>query len=767
VIPDELDLFANAPRPPEAAPPADGAGLAVARVVLDVPLRRAFDYLIPEPLREKVKVGSRVQVPFHGRRAIAFVTELPKTSEVPLARLKPLASLLEETPVVTPEVLALALWVSSYYACGPGEALAAAIPQDVTQKPVRARRPGLDLDALARLAPEAPDAKKTHLGGKQRALVLALANAGGALRVGDLMKLAEADRGSLERLVAKGRLTLESRDPDAGEEPLADAPEPPPPVLTKEQEAALGPITRDLEARRFQTTLLFGVTGSGKTEIYLRAIARTLELGRTAIVLVPEIALTPQTERRFKARFGDRVAVLHSRQEGRLRGDEWWRVRSGAARVVVGPRSALWAPVPDLGLIVVDEEHDGSYKQDSSPRYHARDTAIVRARAADAPVILGSATPSLESWQNAKEGKFRLAQLTQRPGGANLPLCTVVDMRKEYEETRGQPLFSRALELLLKEAFAKDERAILFLNRRGFTTHLHCGRCGHVAKCPQCDITLAYHKRDAVLLCHFCQHRAPPPRGVCPACQGPPLKQRGAGTERIEEVFSALFPGVKTARLDSDVLSAALTPEDVLRRFRQGDARVLVGTQMVAKGLDVHDVTVVGVVSADVGLSLLDFRAAERTFQLVAQVAGRAGRAKRPGRTVIQTFNPDHPAIALAAQHDFSSFAAQELQARKLFGYPPYARLLKVLWRGPDARRVSDEADAAARDLRAALAAENVRVLGPAPSPRAYLAGKHRFQALVKATTTAGVKKAVAALEARGGDKAVELILDVDPVFLL
>src|SRR5581483_11051013 len=497
------------------------------------------------------------------------------------------------------DVLALGLWVSGYYACGPGEAFAAAVPQDTAPREKK-RRDALDLEAVVTLAPSPPKLR----GEKQRALVAALEAAGGSERLGALLERAQADRATLLALVKRGVLAIGEAEPEE-----KDAPEPPPPALTGEQERALAPLLEDLEQRRFQVSLLFGVTGSGKTEVYLRAIARALELGRTAIVLVPEIALTPQTERRFRARFGDKVAVLHSRQTGRVRADEWWRARRGEARVVVGPRSAVWAPVPDLGLIVVDEEHDGSYKQETQPRYHARDTAIVRARAASAPVLLGSATPSLESWQNAREKKYRLLRLERRPGNAQLPSCEVVDMRREYTERRSQPVFSRALELELKQALARGERGIVFMNRRGFTTYLHCSRCGHVQKCPQCDIVLAFHKRDSRLLCHFCQHAAPPPVGPCPACLGPPLKQTGAGTERVEEVFAQLFPGVKTARLDTDALAGGVTAEDVLRRFRQGDARVLIGTQMVAKGLDVADVTVVGVVSADTGLAFPDFRA--------------------------------------------------------------------------------------------------------------------------------------------------------------
>jgi primosomal protein N' (replication factor Y) len=758
------ELFPTSP--PEPAFPE--GSLRIARVAVDTPLRRVFDYEIPDELAARAAAGSRVLVPFHGRKCTGFVVELASSSDVPRAKRKPLAAVLDEEPQVTPEVLALARWVASYYACGLGEVLAAAVPEDVAPRPERKpRRAGLDLEAVATLVPERAPAPGARIGRKQRALVQALSNAGGALRVGELLRLAEADRASLDRLAQKGVIALGASPPVSASGEAREPAEPPPPVLTAEQERALAPIVADLEARRFSTTLLFGITGSGKTEVYLRAIARSLELGRGAIVLVPEIALTPQTERRFRARFGDEVAVLHSRQGGRVREKEWRRVRAGEARVVVGPRSAVWAPVRDLGLVVVDEEHDASYKQESSPRYHARDTAIVRARNASVPVILGSATPSLESWENARTGKFLLARLTQRPGGAVLPTCEVVDIANEWSEVHAQPLFSRALELALKEAFERDERAIVFINRRGFTTFLHCRRCGFVLECPQCDIALAYHKREHVVLCHFCHHRAQPPLGPCPDCLGPPLRQRGAGTERIEEVFAALFPGVPVARLDSDVLVGGTTAEDVLARFRRGEARCLVGTQMVAKGLDVAEVTVVGVVSADTALALPDFRSAERTFQLLAQVAGRAGRGKRPGRTIIQSWNPEHEAIVLAAKHDFETWAERELAARRPLGYPPYGRLLKLLWRGADSTRVEAEAAAACDELLRALASENAKVLGPAPSPRAFLAGKHRWQALVKARAPGTIQRAIAELESRKGDAAVEVAIDVDPVSLL
>ena len=724
----------------------------------EVPVPGAFTYAVPDGLREQVQPGVRVSVPFGRRRVEGWVLEVgPGAARAPGSdpprRLRAIAAVLDPAPVLEPQVLALARWAADYYATPLGEVLSAAVPREAGAAP---EPPEPWLEATGAAPARRP-------GATQQRVLEALA--AGPLPRSRLRGESQCTPAQLQRLEELGLV----RQVAAPAEPAPAAPPPATlPELTTEQRLALAPLLRQVEAGEAVTTLLFGVTGSGKTEVYLRAIARALELGKGAIVLVPEIALTPQTLERFRARFGERVAVLHSQLGARERRREWGRVQRGEARVVVGPRSAVWAPLRGLGLIVVDEEHETTYKQEQNPRYHARDLAVVRGRLSSAPVVLGSATPSLESWHNAAQGRYRIARMRSRPAGAALPAVTVVDMAAEWAEVRGAPLLSRALEAGLKRVLARGERALLFQNRRGFTTFLQCPGCGQVQKCRQCDIALTWHRARGVLLCHFCDLTAPPPGGPCPACLGPPLRQRGAGTERIEELVRARFPGVRVGRLDTDVVREGDGPAEVLDRFRRGEVQVLIGTQMIAKGLDVPELTLVGVVSADTSLGLPDFRASERTYQLVAQVAGRAGRGERAGTTVIQTFLPAHFALAAAAAHRYEDFAREELVSRRALGYPPFTRLLKLLWRGPKEEAVRGEAEAAVLALRAACQGdpEVQGVLGPAPSPRAFLAGKLRWQALVKATPK-GVRTALGLLGARRAPAGVEAILDVDPYHLL
>jgi primosomal protein N' (replication factor Y) len=697
----------------------------------------------------------RFRVPFGPRSVLGLVLEVldAPPAAVEGKKVRPIAQVLGDAPALAPGVLELARWAAAYYHAPLGEVLAAAVPLDATAR----GRPPRQVASLTGGAPEG------RLGAAQRKVLDALA--AGPRLVDDLRETAGVGPDVVRRLAARGLVALVDEAPPAPA-PVELAPGPPPPELTPEQRLVLGPLLRQVEERQHVVTLLFGVTGSGKTEVYLRAIARVLELGRGAIVLVPEIALTPQTLARFRARFGDRVAVLHSQLAGEARRAEWRRIREGAARVVVGPRSAVWAPVEELGLIVVDEEHETTYKQESSPRYHARDLAVVRAKQAGVPIVLGSATPSLESWQNAVQGRYRLARLRTRPAGSALPKVTIVDMGREWAEVKGAPVLSRVLVREMEAALARGERALLFQNRRGYTTFLACPVCGHVLSCRQCDVTLTYHRAAGATVCHFCDERRPPPGG-CPECLGPALRQRGYGTERIEDVVRQLFPGVAVGRLDTDVVREGDPAEEVLDRFRRGDLQVLIGTQMIAKGLDIPEVTVVGVVSADTGLALPDFRASERTFQLVAQVAGRAGRGARPGVTVIQTFVPGHFAVAAAAGHDFEGFARTELDHRRALGYPPFSRVLKLLLRGPDEGRVQAEAARVVEGLRVRCGEPaGVRaILGPAPSPRAFLTGKYRWQVLVKASAE-GVRRVIAAVEA-DRPRQVEWVIDVDPHHLL
>ncbi|MEZ6186800.1 MAG: primosomal protein N' [Planctomycetota bacterium] len=740
-------LFAGSESEPAPAPDA-----ALAAIAPDLPILGEFTYSIPARLEPEVQVGVRVRVPFGGRRVLGYVLETGPGVAPPPGRVRPLEAVLDREPVVAPDVLALARWVARYYRAPLGEVLSAAVPRAVG----KARR---DQEGFRLLAAEAP----ARLGDSQRRALELLAD---GPKTRKALGAAGVKADALRRLVSRGLIEPAQLSPRAA--PLEPVERDTPPELTDEQALALRPILAQLEQEGSDVFLLHGVTGSGKTEVYLRAIARILELGRSAIVLVPEIALTPQTVSRFRARFGDQVALLHSQLSERARQRAWERLRAGELRVAIGPRSAVWAPVRDLGLIVVDEEHESTYKQEGSPRYQARDVAVVRGKQTGATVVLGSATPSLESYRNAQEHRYRLVRLRERPGSSELPRVVVVDMGREWAEVRGMPLFSRVLLREIERALAAKERVLLFQNRRGFHTFLQCPGCGHVMRCHQCDVTLTYHRGEAALLCHFCDARHPAPGNACPECKGPPLRARGSGTERVRELLAELFPQAKVGRLDTDVVRGGETPEQVLARFRAGDVDVLVGTQMIAKGLDVPELTCVGVISADTSLSLPDFRSAERTYQLVSQVAGRAGRGSSPGCTVVQTLSPRHFAITAAAEHRYEPFADEELRARHALRYPPFARLLKVLFRGPDAKAVEAEAEAATAELRAAEGEDPDvwAVLGPAPSPRAYLAGKFRFQCLIKGSPR-GVRVCLELLERRKRARGVDLVTDVDPYNLL
>ncbi|MBL4849541.1 MAG: primosomal protein N' [Planctomycetes bacterium] len=714
-------------------------------VAPDVPVPRLFTYALPPHLAGLAPPGVRVKVPFHGRSVRGFVVEVP--DEAPPGRLKEVQAVLDDAPVLREDVLALARWAADYYRSALGEVLAAAVPKSVGGAPRSRDRRG----SLQRLQGPLPK----RLGKAQLRAIEALT---GGPRTWRSLREEGISSDVLRRLELAGLVgEAAAADRTEADEEL---------TLTSEQTLVLGPLLRAVEGPQPQTTLLFGITGSGKTEIYLRAIARVLEQGRGAIVLVPEISLTPQTLSRFRARFGDTVAVLHSQLSGFDRRKEWWRVHQGEARVVIGPRSAVWAPIADLGLIVVDEEHEGTYKQDSNPRYHARDLAVVRGQQLGIPVLLGSATPSLESWQNAARGRYRLARMRKRPGGAKLPDVRVVDMGREWSEVRRASLLSRRLVDAIKNTLRRGERVLLFQNRRGYTTYLQCKACGYVLQCRTCDVSLTYHRKGDVCVCHFCDAHVRPPKDGCPDCLGPPLSQRGAGTERIEQIASDLFPEARVGRLDTDVVRGGETAEEVLARFASGDLNLLVGTQIIAKGLHIPEVTCVGVISADSSLALPDFRSSERTFQLIAQVAGRSGRGERPGTTIVQTFSPRHFAVLAAADHDYEAFARAELEARKSLAYPPYARLLKVLVRGPLEERVGVLADTIGAALRALPEGTLIGVLGPVPSPRAYLSNKFRYQLLIKGSP-GSIRQALACVQGVKAGAGVEVVLDVDPYHLL
>lgn len=537
---------------------------------------------------------------------------------------------------------------------------------------------------------------------------------------------------------------------------VASAPHPPP--LTPQQQAALDPILDKLRTRKSQTFLLHGVTGSGKTELYLRAIAATLEQGRSAIVLVPEIALTPQMIDRFRERFGTDVVLWHSRMTARQRGDQWQRLLDGQSRIVVGTRSALFAPVRDPGIIVLDEEHDPSYKQDQTPRYHARETAIARARLTNAVVVLGSATPSVESYYRAQAGEYALLTLPERVTPHPLPRVTIIDMREQRSRA-----FSDPLRLALQRVVDKHEQAILLLNRRGFARVALCPLCGTAVRCAECVIPLVYHAESGQLICHYCNARRPIP-DTCPACRKSPLKLRGAGTERIESELHRLFPASGIGRMDTDTTRGRDAHRKLYDSIKTQEIELLVGTQMVAKGLDIPEVTLVGVISADTALNLPDFRAGELTFDLLTQVAGRAGRGNQPGHVIVQTYCPTHYAIVAAGRHDYRAFYAAELEMRKRLDLPPLTHLIEITVQGSRKERVQETAEALREAIVERINGRWMTVLGPAPHRLMRLRKTYRWRLVLK---TRRVEQAIDLVRAVAPGRkfhGLPLILDVDPL---
>ena len=733
-------------------------------VAIPVPLDRTFTYRVPAPLRDRAEVGRRVVVPFGRQGQVrGFVVGLPADTEV--TGLKDVVEFLDDGPILSPDVFATCRFVARYYGCSLGEALDAALPAGVKKgRPARSV-PHAELAVSPAEALAAAEALPENRM-KQGRILQILAGETDPLPVADLLRAAGASRSPVTTLARAGLVRI--RDLPLPDDPFGAAPLARTEALrlTPEQERAVGEIAAAVREERFGVFLLFGITGSGKTEVYLQTIADCVARGRQAIVLVPEISLTPQTVRRFRGRF-DRVAVLHSAQSEAERRKWWKAVRAGDVDVVIGPRSAVFAPVPRLGLLVVDEEHDTSFKQGRSPRYHARDVAVVRAHATGAAVILGSATPALESWHNARTGKYRMLPLTERPGGGALPPVELVDMGREMQETKRFTHFSRRLKALLEETLSRGEQAMLFLNRRGFSTLLLCRRCGEALECERCSVSLTFHQGHRRASCHLCGYERRVPEN-CPACDQPGLLHRGFGTEKVEEEIGLIFPEARVARMDSDTMTGRGAHERVLSRVGAGSLDVLVGTQMIAKGLHFPAVTAVGVVDADTSLRLPDFRAAERTFQLIAQVAGRTGRGEQGGRVVVQTFRPDQPALLAAARHDYLAFAEEELRLREMLGYPPFGRILLVVVQGAKPAAVAARAGEVAGALRRELGA-GCRVLGPATPPVEKVKERYRKQVVVKAPGPREIARAVRLLRSaegrgRGG---VEVVLDVDPVSMM
>ena len=712
---------------------------------------RTFTYAVPDGL--DLAPGHLVRVGFGPRSVAGVVVRLDAPYE---GTLRAVDALVHPLPLLRAHQLTLAAWIAAEYRCGIADAVRAMLPPALAGR-ARAGLPtarGDRREPVFALTPAGREALPSPVRLGARQLVTLRALEAGAVSSADL---AEAGGSAIAaRALARRGLVLEGarsvrripREFALGEDDaVRDA------TATAGQADALGTILAALGTSA--PFLLHGVTASGKTEVYLRAAARALAMGLGVIVLVPEIALTAQVVARFVARFGERVALLHSALSAGERYDEWRRVLDGTADVVVGSRSALFAPLERPGLVIVDEEQEPSYKQESAPRYHAVDTALALGRIAAAVVVLGSATPRVTTYHAATTGALRLLRLPERVSDLALPPTTIVDLRLELRAGNRGTL-SRALRLALERTVAKGEQAILYLNRRGFATVVLCRDCGHVVNCPACDIPFAYHA-DGTLVCHRCGRRGDPPER-CPKCGSVRIRHLGVGTQRVEEEVRAVVPKAALLRLDRDAVRAKGSHAALFERMRSRRAQVIVGTQMVAKGFDLPGVSLVGVVNADTMLSLPDFSSAERTFQLLTQVLGRSGRGPAGGRGIVQTYLPDHYAVRAAAAHDYSTFAVAELDGRRRFGYPPFAKLVLLQTQAKRADTVERRADAYAKALRAE-AADDAEVLGPAPAFAAKRAGSFRMQLVLRGARPQALLDRV--------PPSAEWTVDVDPVTLL
>ena len=698
-------------------------------------------------------------------------------------RIKSILTVYPEIDPVPADLLEMARWISRYYCCPRGLVLSTIVPAAV-KKNIRPPRQNY----VHRVA-DMPAAAAAHHGftARTQAAFTTVWDtlAQGPLTVDDLLAKAPVSQPMLKRFISVGLLRLEKRTlwPDSARLGLPPTADPPPHAredfaLTTQQALAMEALLPLLNPPRFAARLIFGVTGSGKTELYIRCIEQVIASGRQAIVLVPEISLTAQLVSRFTARF-ERVAVLHSGMADAQRHQHWHSIAAGWAQVIIGARSAIFAPTPSLGLIVVDEEHEPSYKQDSAPRYHARDLAVRRGQISGVPVLLGSATPSLETWRNAHENpNYGLIELTSRPRGLLMPRVITVDMRQERHRRRGLHALSMVLEQRLKETVAEKGQAIFLLNRRGFAHYVACPRCDFVLMCDRCDATMVVHRHtaefreaspdlpDRYIQCHYClTSQLPPSR--CPTCQAR-LVQLGQGTQRVEEELRTKFPELKVARMDSDSMRRAAHYQQTLQRFAQGELDMLLGTQMIAKGLDFPNVTLVGVLNADLAMTSPDFRAAERTFQLICQVAGRCGRTKRPGLVVVQTMQPEEPAILFAARHDYTAFVQQELQHRQSFNYPPFGRMVRLVLSDADYLSLQAEAKLLMSMIQesSGCGPETLRHIGPQNAPLQRLDEKYRMEIILLAPTPGPLQHVLSDLRQRGLFQKfkADVIVDVDPM---
>jgi len=776
----------------ETAHPEDVPGSGhYAQIALEQSLDHVLDYQIPERLVPQLRIGQRVSVPLGRRNRPVKGWVVGLVGQSSYAKLKQILDIDDPRVLVTPGLMRLSLWMSRYYCAALGTVLESVIPSAVKKRTgvgmvqiVRAILPHADLQTMLE-ATKAP---------KRRAILARLLQVPATETV-ELIRLANEANvtpATVRKLAKAGVIVITSEMdlPGFANLPGVVHETEPDIAFNDDQQRAFDVLSQQIDAGGFAVTLLHGVTGSGKTEVYLQCIRRVIARKQQAIVLVPEIALTPQTARRFTLRF-PRVAILHSGLSQTERHRQWQTIAAGGADVVVGARSAIFAPLPNNGLIVVDEEHESSYKQDAAPRYHARDVAIKRAQIEGIPVLLGTATPSLETWHRAggeadasgTPPRYTLLSLPRRVRGLALPHVELVDLKQEVKLRRGVHMLSTRLEHLLHATLDSGKQAILLLNRRGYSNFIYCPSCMNVVQCKYCDTTMTYHrsageqqmtakfergKHTGQMHCHYCLAVNPLPE-KCPDC-GKMLSLFGLGTQRVEEELMKKFPGLPFARVDSDTMRNGRDYEALLNRFGKGEIKLMVGTQMIAKGLDYPNVTLVGVISGDTALALPDFRAAERTFQLITQVAGRAGRGDAPGRVVLQTFLPDDPTIQSALRHDFLAFASNEIKNRRDVGLPPFSRMVRIILRDENQEQVHRHAEELTAELAKAADkhGEGVRLRGPMPCAISRIAGYWRDQILLTSPSPGRLQEILAEVRAAGGfSKTDRVAVDVDPVSLL
>jgi primosomal protein N' (replication factor Y) (superfamily II helicase) len=752
--------------------PGQAVSTQFVEIVFDRPLDHAYTYAVPFELQDQIAVGKRVLAPFGkgDRGTVGFCVGVTETK--PERKVKAIAQVLDDEALLTEHLLKLTRWMADYYLCGWGQVLNAVVPAGVRKQAGTRVVPLLELVAESLLPNPLP-----HLSPKQKKVLEFLQTHPSPVELREVTRLTGFGAAPIKALVEKGyarRKVGRVATATGVSQPMKPTfLEHVPLSLTADQGGAWTTIEAAIMEGGFRPFLLHGITGSGKTELYLRTIEEVVKQGKVALVLVPEISLTLQTIAAFQGRCGD-VAVLHSHLHAAERGNHWRRIAKGQVQVIVGARSAIFAPTRNLGLIVIDEEHETSFKQESTPRYHARDVAVMRARLENIPIILGSATPSLESWHNAQKGQYTLLTLPKRVADRALPQVKLIDLRHDRHPDKKPQGLSPTLERAMNNALDLGGQVMLLLNRRGYSTYLHCPACGQVEQCKFCDLSMTYHRERHITMCHYCGYEKRPPE-QCSVCGAGTVAYQGMGTEKLQAEIEAKFPDKIVQRMDSDTMKRPGSHQKALDAFRSGKIHILLGTQMIAKGLDFPNVTLVGVVNADVGLHHADFRASERTFQLLAQVAGRTGRGELGGYVYLQTWQPEHPSIALAVNHDYLTFARDEMKVRQLHNYPPFQRMARLIVRCKDEKAGNDYADRLAAAFRIELDRRkregepaDLRLLGPAEAPVFRLKGYFRFHFQLHSVNSATLHQVLRAVlptvRVPGG---VELTVDIDPQDML